>query len=47
MNEFLEWLKENKININGKYRGKRLGSVNKSENGDWHMRICVQYVEYL
>ena len=47
MNEFLEWLKENKININGKYRGKRWGSVNKSENGDWNIRICVQYDEYL
>ena len=38
MNEFLEWLKENKISINGKYRGKRWGLVSKSENGDWHMR---------
>ncbi|MDE7293157.1 MAG: hypothetical protein K2N72_01905 [Oscillospiraceae bacterium] len=47
MEEFLEWLKENKININGKYKGKRWGSVGKSENGDWNMRICVQYDEYL
>ena len=47
MNEFFEWLKENKISINGEYKGKRWGSVNKSEDGDWHMRICVQYDEYL
>lgn len=47
MNKFLEWLKENKININGKYNGKRWGSVSKSEDGDWHLRICVQYDEYL
>ena len=47
MNEFLEWLKDNKININGNYRGKRWGSVNRSENGDWNIRICVQYDEYL
>ena len=47
MNEFLEWLKENKINANGKYKGKRWGSVNISENGDLHIRICVQYDEYL
>ena len=47
MNEFLEWLKENKININGKYKGKRWGSVSKSEDGDWHIRVCVQYDEYL
>ena len=47
MNGFLEWLKENKIGINGKYKGKRWGSVNKTENGDWHIRICVQYDEYL
>lgn len=47
MNEFLEWLKENKININGKYRGKRWGSVGKSEDGCWNIRVCVQYDEYL
>lgn len=47
MNELLEWLKENKISINGKYKGKRWGSVNQSENGDWNIRICVQYDEYL
>lgn len=47
MNELLEWLKENKISINGKYKGKRWGSVNQSENGDWSIRICVQYDEYL
>lgn len=47
MNEFLEWLKENKININGKYKGKRWGSIGKSENSDWHIRVCVQYDEYL
>ena len=47
MNEFLEWLKENKININGKYKGKRWGSVKRSEDGGWHIRICVQYDEYL
>ena len=47
MNEFHEWLKENKININGKYKGKRWGSVKRSEDGGWHIRICVQYDEYL
>lgn len=47
MNEFLEWLKENKISMNGKYKGKRWGSIGKSEDGDWHIRICVQYDEYL
>lgn len=47
MNKFLEWLKENKININGKYRGKRWGSVGKSEDGCWNIRVCVQYDEYL
>lgn len=47
MNEFLEWLKENKISMNGKYKGKRWGSIIKSEDGDWHIRICVQYDEYL
>ncbi len=47
MNEFLEWLKENKIGISGKYKGKRWGSVNKSKDGDWHIRVCVQYDEYL
>lgn len=47
MDEFLEWLKENKININGKYKGKRWGSINKSDDGDWSVRICVQYDEYL
>ena len=47
MNEFLEWLKENKISINGKYKGKRWGSVGKSGDDDWHIRICVQYDEYL
>ena len=47
MTEFLEWLKENKIGINGKYKGKRWGSIEKSENGDWRIRICVQYDEYL
>ena len=47
MDEFLEWLKENKISTNGKYKGKRWGSVNKSDDGDWHIRICVQYDEYL
>lgn len=47
MDEFLEWLKENKISINGKYKGKRWGSVNKSEDGNWNLRICVQYDEYL
>lgn len=47
MDEFLEWLKENKININGKYKGKRWGSINKSDDGEWSVRICVQYDEYL
>lgn len=47
MDEFLEWLKENKISVNGKYKGKRWGSVNKSEDGNWNLRICVQYDEYL
>lgn len=47
MNNFLEWLKENKINVNGKYKGKRWGYVDKSEDGDWRIRICVQYDEYL
>ena len=47
MNEFLEWLKENKIGMNGKYKGKRWGSVSQSEDGVWHIRICVQYDEYL
>lgn len=47
MDEFLEWLKDNKISINGKYKGKRWGSVNKSEDGNWNLRICVQYDEYL
>lgn len=47
MNEFLDWLKENKISLNGKYKGKRWGSLKKSENGDWHIRVCVQYDEYL
>ena len=46
-NEFLEWLKENKISTGGKFKGKRWGSVNKSDDGDWHIRICVQYDEYL
>lgn len=47
MNEFLEWLKENKISVNGKYNGKRWGSIDKTEDGDWRLRICVQYDEYL
>lgn len=47
MNEFFEWLKENKIIMNGKYKGKRWGSISKSEDGDWNVRICVQYDEYL
>ncbi len=47
MNEFLEWLKENKISVNGKYNGKRWGSIGKTEDGDWSLRICVQYDEYL
>ena len=47
MDEFLEWLKENKININGKYKGKRWGVINKSDDGEWSVRICVQYDEYL
>lgn len=47
MNEFLEWLKYNKISVNGKYKGKRWGSVRKSETGDWYIRVCVQYDEYL
>lgn len=47
MDEFFEWLKENKISISGKYKGKRWGSVNKSEDGNWNLRICVQYDEYL
>ena len=47
MDKFLEWLKENKISINGKYKGKRWGSVSKPEDSDFHIRICVQYDEYL
>ena len=47
MNEFLEWLKENKISMSGKYKGKRWGSVSESEDGGWRIRICVQYDEYL
>lgn len=46
MNEFLEWLGENKINSSGKYKGKRWGLV-KSEDGALHIRVCVQYDEYL
>lgn len=41
MNEFLEWLKENKISINGKYKGKRWGSVNKSEDGGEAIEPCA------
>ena len=33
--------------LQNKYKGKRWGSVNKSEDGDWHIRICVQYDEFL
>lgn len=47
MDEFLEWLKENKISTNGKYKAKRWGSVKQSEEGGWQLRICVQYDEYL
>lgn len=47
MDEFLEWLKENKISANGKYKGKRQGSVTKSQHDEWHIRICVQYDEFL
>lgn len=47
MIEFLEWLQENKISTNGKYKGKRWGSVGQTKDGDWHIRICVQYDEYL
>ena len=47
MNEFPEWLKENKISISGKYKGKRWGSVSQSKDGGLHIRICVQYDEYL
>lgn len=46
MNEFLAWLKENKISMSGKYKGKRWGSVNQMENSDWQLRVCVQYDEY-
>lgn len=47
MNEFLEWLNENKISASGKYRGKRWGSVGQTEDGGLHIRVCVQYDEYL
>ncbi|MBD5081133.1 MAG: hypothetical protein HDT44_05135 [Ruminococcaceae bacterium] len=47
MNNFLDWLTENKINPNGKYRGKRWGSISETENGSWNIRVCVQYDEYL
>lgn len=47
MEEFLEWLKENKISLSGKYKDKRWGSVKKTESGDWQIRICVQYDAYL
>lgn len=47
MMEFLEWLQENKISTTGKYRGKRWGSVGQTKDGDWHIRVCVQYDEYL
>lgn len=47
MNEFLEWLKTNKINANGKYRDRRWGIIHECENGGWRIRINVQYDEYL
>lgn len=47
MKEFLEWLKENNISLSGKYKAKRWGSVKRLDSGDWHLRICVQYDEYL
>lgn len=47
MDKFLEWLRGSKISVSGKYKGKRWGSVHKSDDGGWHIRICVQYDEYL
>lgn len=47
MNEFLEWLKENRISMSGKYKGKRWGSVKQADDGSWQIRIYVQYDEYL
>ena len=47
MDEFIECMKEKKINVNCKYKGKRWGSINKSDDGEWSVRICVQYDEYL
>lgn len=47
MDEFLEWLRENKISLSGKYKGKRWGSVRQSEDGEWRIRVCVQYDAYL
>lgn len=35
------------ISISGKYEDKRLSSVKRAGYGDWHIRICVQYDEYL
>lgn len=47
MDEFFTWLQEHKISMTGKYRGKRWGSIKQTEAGDWLIRICVQYDEYL
>lgn len=47
MDEFFEWLKENKISASGKYKEKRWGTLSHLENGDWSVRIFVQYDEYL
>lgn len=47
MKAFLEWLQANQINANGKYRGKRWGTISKREDGGLCMRLNVQYDEYL
>lgn len=46
MDEFLEWLKANKLSASGKFRGKRWGTITKLDDG-WSLRLNVQYDEYL
>lgn len=47
MDAFLEWLRANKVNANGKYRGKRWGKIERRADGGWSVRLNVQYDEYL
>jgi len=42
-----DWLIANKISLGGKYKDKRWGMVEASNDGSWFVHLNVQYDEYL